>query len=178
MNRFIAGTVGGVVATYAMTEAMAFLQRRLPNNRGEPLPPRAITEGALSGARGHRHNDAEINDSGSNDAWADLSLAAHFAFGAATGAAFGLLGRKPGIVPGALYGLAVWAGSYLGWVPALGIMPPATRQKPQRNALMIAVHLVWGATLQLATARLARTGTVFGETPTGAGRTRGVAPRR
>lgn len=45
------------------------------------------------------------------------------------------------------YGLAVWAGNYLVLLPALGLHPPATRESPPRNALMIAAHLVWAGTL-------------------------------
>jgi len=41
----------------------------------------------------------------------------------------------------------VWGGSYLGLLPSLGILRPATDHPAQRNALMIAAHLVWGATL-------------------------------
>jgi uncharacterized membrane protein YagU involved in acid resistance len=50
-------------------------------------------------------------------------------------------------VKGSLAGLAVWTGSYLGWVPALGILPPATEHPWRRNVMMIVAHLVWGMTL-------------------------------
>ena len=39
----------------------------------------------------------------------------------------------------------------LGLLPALGILTPATRHPPRRNLLMIAAHVVWGATLGLLT---------------------------
>jgi putative membrane protein len=42
-------------------------------------------------------------------------------------------------------GSLVWAGSYLGWLPALGLRQSATRDYPSRNIQMIAAHLVWGA---------------------------------
>lgn len=41
----------------------------------------------------------------------------------------------------------VWSGSYLGLLPALNILPPATEHPPGRNALMIAAHVVWGSVL-------------------------------
>lgn len=47
-------------------------------------------------------------------------------------------------------GAAIWAGSYFGWVPALGILTPASEHPRRRNALMIAAHIVWGATTALA----------------------------
>jgi putative membrane protein len=45
----------------------------------------------------------------------------------------------------------VWAGSYLGLLPVLGILSPATRHPTGRNALMIAAHIIWGATLGILT---------------------------
>ena len=44
-------------------------------------------------------------------------------------------------------GLAIWAPAYQGWVPALDILPPATEDRPERAATMIAVHVVYGAVL-------------------------------
>ncbi|HAE50229.1 MAG: hypothetical protein CMO30_07955 [Tistrella sp.] len=41
----------------------------------------------------------------------------------------------------------MWAASYLGWIPAARILKPATRHPWRRNLLMIAAHLVWGASL-------------------------------
>jgi putative membrane protein len=57
-------------------------------------------------------------------------------------------------VKGIGFGLLVWAGSYLGLLPALGLLSPATQHAPQRNLLMIAAHLVWGAVLGAVTDRL------------------------
>jgi hypothetical protein len=41
----------------------------------------------------------------------------------------------------------VWAASYLGLLPALRLLPPATNHPRHRTALMIAAHLVWGSAL-------------------------------
>jgi uncharacterized membrane protein YagU involved in acid resistance len=45
------------------------------------------------------------------------------------------------------FALLVWLVSYLGWIPAANILPPATDQPKRRNALMIAAHVVWGVSL-------------------------------
>lgn len=45
----------------------------------------------------------------------------------------------------------VWTVSYLGWVPALGLLTPAGRHPSRRNARMIAAHLVWGTVITAAT---------------------------
>jgi hypothetical protein len=47
-------------------------------------------------------------------------------------------------LPGALFGVGVWGASYLGWLPAVGLIQPAIRHPARRNALMLSVHLVWG----------------------------------
>ena len=48
---------------------------------------------------------------------------------------------------GVVYGLTVWAGSYLGLLPAAGILRPAAEHPPRRTALMIAAHVLWGGVL-------------------------------
>ena len=48
---------------------------------------------------------------------------------------------------GALYATGIWLVSYQGWVPALGIMPPASRDRRGRVATMLAAHWVYGAAL-------------------------------
>src|SRR5205085_10551911 len=78
----------------------------------------------------------------------ELALVAHFAFGTAMGALYGPLGHRLPLaapVAGALFGLAVWAGNYLGLVPALGLLRPATEHPPRRTGLTIGADLAWGA---------------------------------
>jgi len=55
------------------------------------------------------------------------------------------------MMSGCIYGLGVWSCSYLGWLPASGLYRSAVNHTPERNTLMIAAHLVWGASLGLAT---------------------------
>ena len=50
---------------------------------------------------------------------------------------------------GALFGLLVWGVSYLGWVPAAKILPPAHRDRRDRQVTMVIAHLVFGASLGL-----------------------------
>jgi putative membrane protein len=44
--------------------------------------------------------------------------------------------------------------SYLGLLPALGILRPATEHPERRNALMIVAHLIWGSITGLIVARM------------------------
>ena len=58
-----------------------------------------------------------------------------------------LNGWSPPVLGRVGFGFAVWLLSYMGWLPAVGLFGPATRDTNARNALMIAAHLVWGATV-------------------------------
>ena len=77
-----------------------------------------------------------------------LTGVSHFGYGAAAGGVYGLVrDRLPGgpLVGGVSFGLALWAASYFGWLPAAGLFPPPTREPGRRVGLMIAAHVVWGA---------------------------------
>lgn len=140
LTDLLIGTLAGFVATVPMTVAMELMHRRLPAKERYPLPPREITMEIAE--------DAGVKEQMDEPERLGATLAAHFGYGAATGALYAPLARRaqlPPVVGGATYGLVVWAGSYLGLLPALGILRPATEHPARRNALMIAAHLVWGA---------------------------------
>ena len=140
MPRPLAGLVAGLAATVPMTVAMELMFRGLPRRERYPLPPRWITDRLISVAG----LEGEMDESRRREA----ALLSHFAYGAAAGAAYAPIAERVRIGPlsaGVLYGLGVWTVSYLGWLPAAGILGPATRHPARRNALMIAAHVVWGA---------------------------------
>ena len=125
-----------------MTVAMAAMHRALPPGEQEPLPPRQITENVAAAAGVDLGPDEETHKT--------ATLAAHFGYGATVGAMYGPLAGMTGlprVAEGVLYGLAVWGGSYLGALPGAGLYKPANEETPGRNALMIAAHVVWGASL-------------------------------
>ncbi len=146
----LAGALAGCAATAPMTAAMELLHRALPQHERYPLPPSQITS-SVAGKLG-------VADEIGGDEHTALTLLAHFGYGAAAGALYGQVAQRATAAPaisGMLYGLGVWGVSYLGLLPAMNILPPATRHPGRRNALMIASHLVWGASLGLLAARLA-----------------------
>ena len=154
MKRILFGALAGLAATAPMTLAMKLMHEQLPREEQYPLPPRQVTEGFAEKAGVSEHLDEEEREA--------ATWASHFAYGAACGALYGALsgGRldEHPLAAGAGFGLAVWAGSYLGWLPAAGVISPATEHPARRNALMIAAHLVWGATAAAALAGLAGEG--------------------
>lgn len=139
MNKqeIVSGALAGFVGTVPMTIAMEGLHNILPPQQKYPLPPEQITH-ALEKRTG-------INLP--QPLHMALTWAGHFGYGTAIGTIYALTAEKlpfPSALNGALFGLAVWGASYIGWLPGVGIMPPASRQPKHRNALMIAAHLVWG----------------------------------
>ncbi|MBV8685632.1 MAG: hypothetical protein JOZ90_07835 [Alphaproteobacteria bacterium] len=133
-TRLLIGGIAGFAGTMAMTAAMRRLHRRLPEEERYPLTPREIVD---SGSR-------QIGIPLAGDAAKDVTTATHFLYGAAMGAVIAAMNPDPKKRTGAAAGLAVWLASYMGWIPAVGTLAPATRHPARRNALMIAVHLVWG----------------------------------
>jgi uncharacterized membrane protein YagU involved in acid resistance len=134
-TRLLIGGIAGFVGTMAMTAAMRRMHARLPEKESYPLTPREIID---SGS-------AQLGIPLAGEAAKDVTTAAHFAYGAAMGAAIASLNPDPGKRTGAVAGVAVWLASYMGWLPAVRTLEPATRHPARRNALMIAAHLVWGS---------------------------------
>ena len=135
-SRLLIGGIAGFVGTLVMTSAMSRGHRRLPPEDRYPLTPREIVDSTF--------DKAGIEPT--NEAAKDATLASHFLYGAACGALIAVGDPKPSEGKGAVAGAGVWLASYLGWIPAVGILKPATDHPWRRNLLMIGVHLVWGAT--------------------------------
>lgn len=139
MSTLITGALSGLLATAPMTAVMFALWRLLPRRQRYPLPPRLLTANLL--------RRLGLKQEASQEQEKTLTWVLHFAYGAGVGALFAPLYRLlrlPAVLLGALYGLLIWVGSYKGWLPAFRLLPDASRQPDQRNALMIAAHLVWG----------------------------------
>lgn len=141
-SRLLIGAIAGIAGTLVMTAAMRRMHEKLPPNERYPLTPREIIDSTAGKA------DIPIEGEQAKDA----TTAAHFAYGAASGALLGLANVAMGPVSGAAGGVGIWLGSYMGWLPGARILKPATDHPPRRNLLMIAAHVVWG----VATAKAMR----------------------
>jgi hypothetical protein len=139
MNATLRGALAGAAATLPMTVAMKAMQRALPPHEQYELPPQSLSAAAPRRAGA----PAEVSRA-ARRGW----LVPHVGFGAAAGALLAVLTRRRGadLAAGTAFGLAVWAASYLGWIPALELPQAGTDEPPRRNAMMMASHLVWGAT--------------------------------
>jgi hypothetical protein len=151
IRQTLIGALAGLGATIPMTLGMEAMFRFLPKRERYPLPPRQI---AMAVAE-----EAGVKEQLNPPERTTFTLAAHFGYGAATGAIYAPMAienRWPPVASGVGFGLAVWAASYLGLLPALRLLSPATEHPPKRNALMITAHAVWGVTLGLLVDRLSK----------------------
>jgi hypothetical protein len=138
LGGLLASAAEGVIATGAMSAVMIAGDRL--GMMGEQ-PPVAIARTALREAGVDRRAGlASV-----------VAPVAHLAFGAAGAMAYGLLRqlvpRVSRISLGVAFGLAVWAVSYEGWIPALRILPPAEDDRRGRPAVMVVAHVVYGLVL-------------------------------
>lgn len=142
-RRLVAGAAAGLIATGTMSLVLALAKKsRL---LGEP-PPRKFTRKMLNVFGGASRRTTNL-----------ATVFTHAGFGASMGAVYGALPpRVANAATGALFGLGVWAVSYAGWVPALGLMEKPSKDRAGRPTAMILAHLVYGATLGESYRRLAK----------------------
>lgn len=146
---FSKGALAGLVATVPMTIFILVMHRLLPGWQRYALPPERVTGEVAERANLDLDKPQLLG----------ATLVSHFGYGASTGALYGSLTRKiplPPLLKGIVFGLAVWAASYLGWMPGLRMEQSATEEPLRRNLMMVAAHVVWGATTGIVTDMLER----------------------
>ena len=138
VGEMLRGAARGAVGAMAMT-GMRVLTTEL--GLAEQTPPQAISRQRARGLRALLRRAPRRQRRG-------LIEAAHWAFGAGGGAAFGALPggvrRRPWAGP--VYGLVVWLGFEVGIAPALGLSQARRVRLVDRLALA-ADHLFYGLVL-------------------------------
>jgi uncharacterized membrane protein YagU involved in acid resistance len=140
------GAIGGCIATVPMTIWMVAVHRALPAYERYPLPPRELTDEITERLK--------IENSRRDPALTAETYAAHFGMGTAAGMICGIINNQieaSPILKGMEYGLVVWGANYLGILPGLTLLRPASEHPPRRTALMIGSHLIWGMALGIIT---------------------------
>ena len=136
------GAMAGAAATLPMTLAMVAGHRMLPRQDQHPLPPRQITMrlAQQTGLADHLNEDQRKA----------VTLLGHFGYGAACGALFAAMRSREQhsmVVNATAFGVGVWTASYLGWLPATGLLSPAKQHPWRRNVLMLGAHVIWGSVI-------------------------------
>ena len=144
MLRLALGAVGGVIGTAVLFGALTANKKLFPEDEA-PMredPGEFMVEAAETAALTKKEQKdvpqiAEVIAANS----------LHFSYGAAGGALYALLRPKAknALLEGAALGTAIWAVGYLGWLPAVGLLPPVTEQKPMQIFSPIWQHWLYGA---------------------------------
>jgi uncharacterized membrane protein YagU involved in acid resistance len=144
VQAWLQGGLAGFVATGPMSVFMLATKRFLPKRHRYALPPEIITEELTQRMHVRWHmNKKQVEVA---------TIVSHFGYGAAMGMLYGTSGKNiplPSPVKGVLFGLVVWVASYLGLLPLIGMSESGQREPGKRNLMMIAAHVVWGATMGL-----------------------------
>ena len=139
MKSLARGALAGLAGTALMTAAM------LPLKKASMSPgkvaPRQIADKLL--------NKLGLRDYLSPPAFEASWMALHFGYGTASGVAYALvqkaIGRERPVVEGLVFGTALWAAGYCGWLPLMGLYPPPTRLPRRKVAVeLVGSHLVYG----------------------------------
>lgn len=147
MRNLLAGAIAGGVATLAMSPLMAprltrAVARTVPDTAPlEEFPPRRVVQ-----AVEQRVSDGEPLPEQAEDI---ATWTSHIGFGMAMGALYGLArpaSRGSSAATGALFGLTVWAVSYLGWLPAIGVTTGTASGRPDTLPFPFVAHVVYGLT--------------------------------
>ncbi len=138
LDEIVHGATRGVVGAMAMT-GMRVVTTEL--GLVEQTPPQAIARQRSRGLRRMLRLAPRGDRLG-------LIEAAHWAFGAGSGAMFGALPDtfRRRRWAGPVYGLVVWVGFELGIAPALGLSQ-AKRLRPADRLALAADHLLYGMVL-------------------------------
>jgi uncharacterized membrane protein YagU involved in acid resistance len=151
----ITGAVSGFLAALPMSIGMNLMHRLLPEKEKYPLPPREITLAASE--RVGIGKLVSVNPTKTIATWIG-----HYSYGALGGIIYSVLFRRLPVSPlvkGTIFVLLFWAFGYMGWLPAVGLLSPATRHPPRRTVLTITAHLIYGsATVSLLNAFLGKRG--------------------
>ena len=131
LKGFLAGMVGGLVATAAKSVAEKMYPPRV---HGEPEPPEVTAEKIA----GHPLDE---------DTKAVASETIHWVFGAVAGGFYGVLAElypKITAKSGATFGLTLMSLTHEGALPALGLSEPPEDQSFREHTSEASTHIVYG----------------------------------
>jgi len=134
------GAGAGFIATLPMSLFLLLAQRFLPWHERYPLPPFGEITNSLADKVG-------LGFTKNTPPHKAVTAVSHFGYGTAAGSLYASVSPNVPVAPwlsGMLFGLGLWFAGYMGWLPALRILPPANKQPRERTIVMIVAHVVWG----------------------------------
>ena len=142
IRRLMMGAAAGLAGTMALQGVRGASQKYLPDTM-EPtwVEPSEFMVDKVESAL---PENAQEKIPGGVETAAGASLG--MGYGATAGALYAAF-RDPGanpLIDGTVLGLATWAAGYLGWMPALGLMPPVTEQGTAEAVGPAVRHALYG----------------------------------
>lgn len=142
LQRIALGAAGGFAGTLALQTLLGASPKLLPS-AAPPLrqhPGEFMVEKAEEALPERARN--RIPEAAETVAAQALGVGYGLTFGALY-AALRPRGGSP-LLDGLMLGAAAWAAGYLGWLPALGLMPPVWKQNVPQALAPAAEHAVYG----------------------------------
>src|ERR671923_2157749 len=136
------GAAAGVAATFLLQGIRTSEQKLLP----ETMPPIREDSGEFMVEQAEELLPEETREQVPTVVETVAAKSLALGYGMTAGAIYGALRPRAGnlLVDGTALGLGVWAVGYLGWLPALGLMPPVEQQETEQVAGPIAQHIIFG----------------------------------
>lgn len=144
LTRLALGASGGLAGTVAIRALMAASQKVVPRAR----PPMSGSPGQFMVEKAEQVLPGRIQGNIPERAETAAAEVLSVGYGVTFGVAYAALRPEGGnaVAEGLVLGTACWAAGYLGWLPALGLMPPVWKQTAAQAAMPLAEHLVYGMT--------------------------------
>ncbi len=143
----LAGAVGGLAASWIMTQFQSLLSRAV---EGQPNPHQGEGEDATE-KTADRVSTKVLSHPLTKEEKKTAGPLVHYAYGTGIGALYGGLAQKYKATNsgfGSAYGAAAWALGDEVAVPALGLSKKPTETPVSKQLQFLAAHLVYGLTLE------------------------------
>jgi hypothetical protein len=142
VERVALGVAAGVAATFLLQGIRTTEQKLLP----ETMPPIREDPGEFMVEQAEELLSEETREQLPTVIETVTAKSLALGYGMTAGAIYGVLRPRAGnlLVDGTVLGLGVWAVGYLGWLPALGLMPPLQQQETEQVAGPIVQHVIFG----------------------------------
>jgi hypothetical protein len=154
----IAGLIGGLAGTWAMSEAQRAWTRAVGGHVPESAGGKHDARDWQERSEGQNSNELAAQALaryllGRRLTRDELRVAApvmHYLFGAAMGALYGVYAQGRQVrTSGAAFGMAVWLGADEIAMPVLGLSQPTTRRPVEMHLQSLIAHLVFGTVTEI-----------------------------
>ena len=151
-ERIILGAAAGLASTIALQGIRTSTKQLLP----QTTPPMREDPGEFMVGQAEELLPYETREQVPQVVETTAAKSLALGYGMTAGAIYAALRPDGGdpLLDGVGLGLGTWAVGYLGWLPALGLMPPIHRQEAPQVVVPIMQHVLFGIATALVYRRL------------------------